>query len=243
MDEIRRIELENKAVSVAETQNELNILTCKDKNWGQLPLHWDLCILSESCGEGIGSTDFEHWKPSKEDLENLKVEMVDTGHFIASYIIAKENPIYCAKFFTHVFNTMEVSLNGSTINNFNLNNWKFSLKNFVLKFLTIDMNGCNIWVDAELKDLAEKFGYLLLKSGLNVDEFSRRYFIKNTLNLCRQHLGLADGDYVKVYQGQEDNVHIERIAQEIEARDGDLHKELMGAFKEWYMHGPHEEAN
>jgi hypothetical protein len=51
-------------------------------------------------------------------------------------------------------------------------------------------------------------------SGLNLEKLYRLYVGKNILNQFRQDHGYKDGSYIKVWDGDEDNVVMKRIWEE-----------------------------
>jgi hypothetical protein len=68
--------------------------------------------------------------------------------------------------------------------------------------------------DLDLEALISEFFDLVVMSGLNLDTLYRLYVGKNILNQFRQDHGYKDGSYIKIWDGEEDNVVMKRIWEE-----------------------------
>jgi len=66
----------------------------------------------------------------------------------------------------------------------------------------------------DLEALIEEFFALVVMSGLDLDTLYRLYVGKNILNQFRQDHGYKDGSYIKIWDGEEDNVVMKRIWEE-----------------------------
>ena len=79
--------------------------------------------------------------------------------------------------------------------------------------------------------LFEDFFELAYMSKLNLQELYRLYVGKNILNQFRQDHGYKEGSYIKIWNGEEDNVAMQRVLEENEdvTPDG-LYKALEGAY-------------
>ena len=75
----------------------------------------------------------------------------------------------------------------------------------------------------ELELLISEFFDLVIMSGLNLESLYRLYVGKNILNQFRQDNGYKDGSYIKVWNGEEDNVVMKRIWEE----NGDIKPDLL----------------
>jgi hypothetical protein len=62
--------------------------------------------------------------------------------------------------------------------------------------------------------LMEDFFNVAMQSGLNLDSLYKLYVGKNILNQFRQDHGYKEGSYIKVWNGEEDNVFMQRILDE-----------------------------
>jgi hypothetical protein len=66
------------------------------------------------------------------------------------------------------------------------------------------------------KELMKSFIDVAIESGLNIDTLYRLYIGKNILNKFRQDHGYKEGTYIKIWNGEEDNVTMQRILEENE---------------------------
>jgi hypothetical protein len=79
--------------------------------------------------------------------------------------------------------------------------------------------------------LIEAFIDVAVQSGLNLDALYKLYIGKNILNQFRQDHGYKEGSYIKIWNGEEDNVVMQRVLEENEEVTPDgLYKALKEAY-------------
>jgi hypothetical protein len=79
----------------------------------------------------------------------------------------------------------------------------------------------------------ETFIDVALQSGLNLDALYKLYVGKNILNKFRQDHGYKDGSYIKIWNGEEDNVTMQKVLEENEnVTPETLYKALEEAYPE-----------
>ncbi len=191
-------------------------------------IDWKRCIYMESA-ELIDSFAWKHWKAINQapDWDNIKVETIDIWHFalslllqeyklqnlgsledLAAQIVSKEayksfaaseaktddgNMYEIIKMVEHMMYdvlkpegfTKETSASQTDTSSFNLDQ-------FITDFFTMALN-----------------------CGVNLDVLYSLYIGKNILNRFRQDHGYKEGTYIKVWNGDEDNV----VMQEIMAKN------------------------
>ena len=200
---------------IIKKQIELNERITSD--WRQKD--WELAIITE-CAEAIESTPWKWWKAGGvADIDNLKVEVIDLLHFIISYglshLYESGNIDYVVKDFSGKLlkewqmAERDVFINGSAPHT-------DTLKLFlgaVLSYHPLRFSKASYWLFALMLDL-----------GMDIHEVRAMYFAKNLLNEYRQERGYKDpnGNYCKVIDGVEDNVHFLAIVKEIGADSADL---------------------
>ncbi len=69
---------------------------------------------------------------------------------------------------------------------------------------------------------------------LDFDALYRRYVGKNVLNFFRQDHGYKDGSYIKIWDGEEDNVHLMAVLKELDASAGDFADQVYQALQQRY---------
>jgi len=75
----------------------------------------------------------------------------------------------------------------------------------------------------DINVLVSEFFDLVILSGLDLETLYRLYVGKNILNQFRQDNGYKDGTYIKVWDGEEDNVVMKRVWEE----NGDITPDLL----------------
>ncbi len=219
----------DKILLMLQLQNQLNDATNGDK-WtsgitknGKV-INWNRCIYME-CAEMVDSFSWKHWKSiNKEpDWDNLQIEVIDVWHFIIS--LAIENYSKNLK-----GGIEDLALNISQLESFSkidLESSEFAsqdeviakVENIILLSLQKD--------SLELETLLSEFFDLVVMSGLDLETLYRLYVGKNILNQFRQDNGYKDGSYIKVWDGEEDNVIMKRIWEEnTNIKPDNLYKEL-----------------
>ncbi len=219
----------DKILLMLQLQNQLNDATNGDK-WtlgvtknGKV-INWNRCIYME-CAEMVDSFSWKHWKSINQepDWDNLQIEVIDVWHFIIS--LAIENYSRNLK-----GGIEDLALNISQLESFakiDLENSEFSsqdeviakVENIILLSLQKD--------SLDLETLLSEFFDLVVMSGLDLETLYRLYVGKNVLNQFRQDNGYKDGSYVKVWDGEEDNVIMKRIWEEnSDIKPDNLYREL-----------------
>lgn len=165
-------------------------LTGKTKEGRQID--WHRCIYMEAA-EAIDSFNWKHWKNINidNDWDNIKVELIDIWHFIMSEAIIKDLKEYANKYENNSFNTEidEDSLLKDIENILNL-----SIKASIDKSFN------------PIKEIIDLFFSAIKNIGISVEELYKRYVVKNKLNYFRQQNGYKKGQYIKIWNGVEDNV-------------------------------------
>ncbi|MBC8237544.1 MAG: dUTP diphosphatase [Helicobacteraceae bacterium] len=187
-------------------------------------INWKRCIYME-CAEMIDSFSWKHWKSiNKEpDWENLQIEVVDVWHFIMS--LAIEN--YANNFKGGI---EDLAINISQLESFSKINVSSSAFDTQDNIISKVENIIRLSLSAEILDievLVSEFFDLALMSGLDLETLYRLYVGKNILNQLRQDNGYKEGSYIKVWNGEEDNVVMKRVWEEdADIKPDALYKEL-----------------
>jgi len=206
----------DKILLMVQLQNQLNEAT-NGEEWTKgitkngKTINWNRCIYME-CAEMVDSFSWKHWKSINQeaDWDNLQIEVVDVWHFIIS--LAIENYAQNLK-----GDIDSLALDISEFKSFtiiNTQNSLFGTQDEVLakveSIIGLSLNKENL--DLEL--LIAEFFDLVILSGLDLETLYRLYVGKNILNQFRQDNGYKDGTYIKIWNGEEDNVVMKRIWEE-----------------------------
>ena len=187
-------------------------------------INWKRCIYME-CAEMIDSFSWKHWKSiNKEpDWDNLQIEVVDVWHFIMS--LAIEN--YANNFKGGI---EDLAINISQLESFaniDVNKTGFDTQNNIIEKVESIIRLALSKETLDIEVLVAKFFDLALMSGLNLETLYRLYVGKNVLNQLRQDNGYKDGSYIKIWNGEEDNLVMKRVWEEdADIKPDALYKEL-----------------
>ena len=206
----------DKILLMLQLQAQLNDAT-NGENWTKgitkngKSINWNRCIYME-CAEMVDSFSWKHWKSINQepDWDNLQIEVVDVWHFIMS--LAIENYAQQMK-----GGIEDLALNISQLDSFSIidtSNELFGTQDDVIakveNIIRLSLEKDSL--DLEL--LISEFFDLVIMSGLDLETLYRLYVGKNILNQFRQDNGYKDGSYIKVWNGEEDNVVMKRIWEE-----------------------------
>lgn len=146
------------------------------------------------CAELLDHYGWKWWKHQLPDISQTKLEVVDIWHFGLSMIITQETDLdELAQLMVECETTSQAS--------------------------SEQLHSCVETL--AIHALQNKFDVIafvdLLKAiGLSLEELYGLYIGKNVLNRFRQANGYKEGTYQKTWNGQEDNVHLTRIVQEMD---------------------------
>ena len=203
----------DKILLMAQLQLQLNDATNGEK-WTEgitkngKTINWKRCIYME-CAEMVDSFSWKHWKSidKEPDWANHQIEVIDVWHFIIS--LALEN--YAQNFKGGV---EDLSLHISQLPSFSkidTNVTAFASQDEVIakveSLIRLAISNDTLELDALINDFFD----LVVLSGLNLETLYRLYVGKNILNQFRQDHGYKDGSYIKIWDGEEDNVVMKRI--------------------------------
>ena len=205
----------NKILQMLKLQQQLNDAT-NGKGWengttknGKM-IDWKRCSYLE-CAELIESYPWKHWKniDAQPDYENIKIEAVDIWHFIMSQALTDYK--------TQNLGTIEtLAENITKLPNFTafLAPHQPTDKNYYEQIEVVEKLMRTLFCDGSTEQLMEDFIDVAMQSGLNLDSLYKLYVGKNILNQFRQDHGYKNGSYIKIWNGEEDNVTMQRILDE-----------------------------
>lgn len=186
-------------------------------------INWERAIYLE-VAEAIESFPFKHWKSIEQqpDWDNLEIELVDIWHFLMSLLLELDFTNYeeIKKLFQLGYDKTEVLDINKT--------WKLEEHqkiNEVVKELetlmtiTLYLNKNKKLLDNTnlinvISDLIVAFSSNLRYYNISYNTLYKKYIGKNVLNQFRQDNGYLEGSYIKVWNGEEDNVVMTRLLNE-----------------------------
>lgn len=225
----------NKLLCMLELQQRLNDST-NGQGWEKgitkegKRINWRRCVYME-CAEMIDSFGWKHWKSIAQptDYANLQIEIVDVWHFIMSLVL--EDGIYregesfaqMAEWMAKTEGYTEVC--GAKEGEFD------SDEALMLKIEILMRHALEPAINGDLVKMTDDFFKLAAMGGLSLDSLYRLYVGKNILNQFRQDHGYKEGHYIKVWNGEEDNVVMKRSWEKNPDMSPDaLYEELKTAY-------------
>ena len=211
--------LERKIDSMLELQNELNSVI--NKNWITANYPFLRAAFVEAA-EALDHHGWKWWKSQTPDYFQLQIELIDILHFYLSDTLVETYG--------------------------NIQRSKELIAQEIDKSSVIFNNKEHIIQDLDILDLLELLGAMaalrtrsfaildrLMKlCSLTWDEAYAQYISKNILNLFRQANGYKDGSYIKLWEGEEDNVWLERIIKSSDMESADFSFEVRKKLQEKY---------
>ena len=157
------------------------------------------------CAELLDHYGWKWWKKQEPDLPQVRLEIVDIWHFALSHLMTRGV-------------TTDEMAHAFSINHDRPKPKSFPVAVEVLARATLD-GGFDIvaFIDT-LNALPMSF-----------DELYAIYKGKNVLNHFRQDHGYKSGEYVKNWNGSEDNVHLVEVLRDLSPDDSGFEKDLYKA--------------
>jgi len=222
----------DKILQMLELQQQLNDAT-NGLGWEDgmtkngKPIDWKRCTYLE-CAELIESYPWKHWKniDAKPDYANIKIEAVDIWHFIMSQGLEdyKRGDLGSIETLANNINSLA---NFSTFSE----EVEETFKDYYEQIAVVEVLMTTLFCGGSTEKLMAAFIDVAMQSGLNLDALYKLYVGKNILNQFRQDHGYKEGTYIKIWNGEEDNVTMQGILEENEnvSPDG-LYKALEEAY-------------
>ena len=193
-------------------------------------INWKRCIYMESA-EMIDSFSWKHWKniAQEPDWANMQIEVVDVWHFIMSLAIEE---YHC-----NMKGMIEdIALDISQLPSFSsidTSNKSFEPQSNVIVLVEDMMLNVLKKDKFDINELIEQFFKLTLMSGLDLESLYKLYVGKNILNQFRQDNGYKEGTYIKVWNGDEDNVIMQKVfKKQPDIKPDGLYRELAKLYHE-----------
>jgi len=202
----------NRVLQMLELQQELNDAT-NGLNWENgvtkngKKIDWRRCIYLEA-GELIDSYPWKHWKSidASPDYANIKIEIVDIWHFVMSEALR----LYKIDNLGSIEDIAEMVTEMEGFKSFQQEKRDEELNNYQQIELVEDMIKILFCKD-DINALIISFLTMSSKLNLKLPELYNLYVGKNILNKFRQNNGYKEGSYIKIWNGQEDNVVMQTI--------------------------------
>lgn len=205
-----RADLVARTSAMLALQDEMNSRV--DPDWMTRDRAWYRALWIE-CAELMDHYGgWKWWKASRQDLEQVMLEIVDIWHFGLSLRITPDRD--------HVRAAERIA-----------DEWLDPLPS--AGFLA-DVEALALHALAARDCLVAIVPTLLAGIGQDFDALYRQYIGKNVLNFFRQDHGYREGHYRKSWQGREDNVHLSEVLATLDTVAGDLRAVVYARLKARY---------
>ena len=185
--------MKQQLLTMLQMQDDMN--TKVHPQWRQQGFAWHRAIWVE-LAEMLDHYGWKWWKHQEPDLEQVHLELIDIFHFGLSARLVSGQAV------TDIANDIEAELQAGE-----------SAASFAE---TIEIMVSNTLATKSFD--VKTFAGLMQQTELSFDELFRHYVGKNVLNFFRQDHGYKTGEYIKVWNGKEDN---EVLMDVLKATDAD----------------------
>lgn len=167
--------------------------------WHTQGYAWFRAIWIE-CGELVEHYGYKWCKKQTPDMGQVQLEVVDIWHFGLSMLIDGSS-------FELIANDIEQALDAGQVADLGVIEATEALAESILATREFDV--CKFWS-------------LMLACELSFDELFKQYVGKNVLNFFRQDHGYKTGEYIKVWNGEEDNEVLTKILNSTDTVNDDF---------------------
>lgn len=177
-------------------------------NWISAGYGWQRAIWLE-CAELVDHLPWKWWKAGGDPkMEQIRLEVVDILHFLLSWALCDAHTKGRGE------NATQLIVAGMLEVCDAIPTWSSGSPAGALDTAKVIASAEGVAAAALQPSLAgamAAFARLADSVDLDTAELRRRYVGKNALNIARNKLGYATGSYQKLWAGEEDNVHLERL--------------------------------
>ena len=171
-------------------------------------INWKRAAILE-LAENIESLSWKHWKDinASGDYENVKIETVDTWHFIMSEILSQGGIPFSESSLDNLLTRLEEapSFHEAVLTD----GYKHTDTEKEIQRNEDLIKG--LVTNASAIELLDLFIKIVPQAEMNINDLYTLYIGKNTLNTHRQENGYKTGEYIKIWGEVEDNVVMQEI--------------------------------
>ncbi|MDJ0882176.1 MAG: dUTP diphosphatase [Gammaproteobacteria bacterium] len=201
--------MQHQLVTMLELQNEMNRWVHQD--WANQGFEFYRAIWVEA-SEMLEHYGWKWWKHQQPDMPQVKLEVIDIVHFSLSIELQKEtNLSVIAEKVASAFNAPRHTSDIKT----------------AIELLAMET----------IQDKDSHFDIIAgLMQHLQMDfaELYERYVGKNVLNIFRQDHGYKTGEYIKMWNGREDNEYLEDILEELNVNSASYRDDVYSSLSSRY---------
>lgn len=200
---------QHQLLTLLEMQDAMNSKVNSD--WRERNHEWYRAIWVE-CAEMLDHYGWKWWKHQECDFEQVKLELIDILHFGLSDLIVQHDSMQAlAKVLSKHWPKATES-----------GDFKLLLEEFTLDTLQTKHFNLNRFVE------------LAYSIGLSSEDIYVGYIGKNVLNIFRQDYGYKSGEYIKVWNGREDNEVLVELCDKLDSSDAQFKDQLYSGLADAY---------
>ena len=201
--------MKNQLLVMLEMQDAMNARVNPD--WRQAGNAWYRAIWTE-CAEMLDHYGWKWWKYQHPDLDQVRLELVDIMHFAMSdYLLQHDdNEAVAARIEAELCDPRQAGDIRGAIE--------------AMAQATIANRSMHYSDFANIMALIE----------MDFDQLYRLYIGKNELNFFRQDHGYMEGNYVKIWDGREDNEHLAELLSALDSNRASFRDEVYQGLKARY---------
>lgn len=150
--------------------------------------------------EALEHYGWKWWKKQTIDLPQVQMELVDILHFYLSHTLAQANgdvKVAADALLADLVGAASITLDGT----------RYALASLNVPELLELIGGLAVCGRASFKLLEHS----MTACGMGWHDAYTQYVSKNVLNIFRQRHGYKEGTYIKIWNGEEDNVVLSRL--------------------------------
>ncbi|MBC6904885.1 dUTP diphosphatase [Saccharophagus sp. K07] len=202
--------MKHKLLTMLQMQDEMN--TRVHPVWREQGYEWYRAIWVE-CAELMDHYGWKWWKKQSPDRDQVVLELIDIWHFGLSDLLKDGTPAEA------IAEQLQQALSDTSDSG---TDFRLLVEAFAQQTL----------VTRRFDPVS--FHKLLLSMDISVENLYRSYVGKNVLNFFRQDKGYKEGSYVKVWNGQEDNVHLVEILDSLDSNSPSYRDDVYVALLQRY---------
>jgi dimeric dUTPase (all-alpha-NTP-PPase superfamily) len=193
-----------------------------DPNWHVAGFAFLRAAFVEAA-EALEHYGWKWWKKQSPDMAQLRIEMIDIWHFLMSHylVVAGNDPEAAAR---------AIAAEWSAAPEFGFDGKRYAPERMDLREQLELLAALSAVRRVHLPLVVALFR----GCGLDAGSLYTAYVSKNILNHFRQDHGYKTGEYVKVWQGLEDNAHMEELLKSLDTRSESLPDRLYEALERRY---------
>ena len=201
--------MKQQLLTMLQLQDDMN--TKVHPEWREQGFEWHRAIWVE-LAEMLDHYGWKWWKHQEPDIEQVHLELIDIFHFGLSARLVSGQAVdsIAVDIEQELANAETEATFAETIEKMVANT--LSSKSFDVK----------------------TFAGLMQQTELSFDELFRHYVGKNVLNFFRQDHGYKTGEYIKIWNGKEDNEVLMDVLKATDANSADFKDLVYQGLKQAY---------